>query len=199
MRSEVRGDMTDSAYDFGRVVWPAIAEPIGGGRCLSIEHESMRGNVLAQPLDGLASLDCLHIQETEHRMRGMATRIQWCDKSWDSFTVRHERSTGAIGEYEKLAHVLTSPGFYLYPALWIHAYLSEPRRQGHLLAVGVCYTRNLWQFISGGFAYERQNPADGNTFYVVPWDRSSPAHRADLPTYKSHNWMAIVRGGRRGS
>lgn len=185
--------MSDSAYDFDRVVWPAIVEALGGGRCVSVESESMRGNPLAQALDGLASIDAWHIQEREHQMRGLASRIQWGDKSWDSFTVRYERTSGAIAEYEKIAHLLDVYGFYLYPSLWIHAYLSKPRREGRLLAVGICFTRNLWEFIAGGFAYTRTHPGDGNTFWVVPWDESSPASRSGTPAFNTRYMMNIVR------
>ena len=107
------------------------------------------------------------------RMRGIASRVQWCEESYNTFTIRRRRFNGAKTEFEKRIDAIDDPdGGWPFPALTIHAYVSHPRT-GELLGAGVIRTRDLYRYIADGkenvhWLIRQTSNAD---FYAVSWTK----------------------------
>ena len=154
MRHEVQQDLSDSAYDFQRSVWPSIQKMLGGGRIEPVEavvHEGFN-----KELDTLAGIDVWHIVDSLG-IRGIASRVQWGNKSWNTFTIRLSRPKGGPTEYEKrlLAIKNRNRGFLL-PEVTVQAYMTNPRRQGYVLNAGVINTIDLFTAVQR--LYEESKP-----------------------------------------
>lgn len=189
----IQCDLRDTAYDFPRVVWPAIRLECGGGEFRPVEGNA--NEPLRKDLDTLAGIDGMQILPGRIGMRGIASRIQWGDRDWGSFTLRDSRGNGEKTEIEKRMYVIDHPEQrLLFPPLTVQAYISE-RRTGHLLSAALAHTEELIPWAVD--AYRRGAPGvvrraapperDGtvNHFLAVFWD-----------AYKlSGNHLVIVRPG----
>jgi hypothetical protein len=142
MQLNVANDLSDSAFDFERVVAPAILPLLGGGELVSTESVTAEG--FQKDLDTLAGIDGWHLIKGKSLVRGLASRVQWCDKAWKTFTVRLSRDSGAETEFSKRLRAIENPDTgYLYPHLTIQAYIESPRRGGQLLGAGIVKTKDL--------------------------------------------------------
>jgi len=176
MRDDVRRDLSDSAYDFVRVVVPAIRDMIGGGEFRPVE--SVTADDFSKSLDMLAGIDAWQVI-TDIGIRGLASRIQWGPRAWRTFTIRERRPSGAKTELEKRTTSSADHGF-IHPHLTVQAYITKPRRQGRLLAAGIGKTADIMEYIASrnigakpdwdSGCWRQENPADGVTFLCVPWD-----------------------------
>lgn len=168
MRPDVARDLSDSAYDFVRVVWPAIHKLVGEGDLLTVETEP---GEMAHAFDTLAGIDAWQLCYADGAMRGIASRIQWGDRNWRTHTIRRERPTGTATELAKRQLALQKPGEgWLLPALTVQAYLTKPRRTGRLISVGIVRTRDLYKYAELYPCPEpRRNPDDGVLFDYYDW------------------------------
>lgn len=138
---DFNADVSDTAFDFQRVVWPAIIRPIGGGELIHIESETAKG--LTQKLDIHAGIDAWQIIKDDSIVRGVASRIQWGDKDWSSFTIRKSRDSGAKTEFRKRLEAIRGDRGAVYPHLTVQAYVSK-RRTGDLVSVAIVKTEDLF-------------------------------------------------------
>ncbi len=176
MREDVARDLDDSAYDFLRLVWPAIREACGGGRLVPVESAH------AKELDTLAGVDAWQMIDQDGRMRGIASRVQWIPcwpPPWSlghntgSFTIRTERPNGSTTEFEKRWTALNDPDRgWLMPHLTIQGYCTPPKREGMLLGVSVIKTSDLINYAADVWARTRTqtNPVDNVKFKAFWWD-----------------------------
>lgn len=145
MRPDVERDLTDSAYDFARVVWPAIRPWLGGGEVTPVESVTSEG--FQKDLDAMAGIDAWHIMRDQHAIRGIASRVQSDGNAWNTFTIRLSRNYGRSfdTEYRKRLHALQNAerGFLL-PHVTAQAYLSAPRT-GQLMSVAMARTSDLFR------------------------------------------------------
>lgn len=127
---------------------------------------------LADDLDVLAGIDAWQMVDEKGVMRGIASRIQWGDKSWRTFTLRKDRPSGARTELQKrMTAFIEADSGWLMPTITVQAYASKPRREGRLIEAGVCYTRDLLEFALKNPCREpRPNPQDGVIFDWYEWD-----------------------------
>jgi len=177
MNSKVASDLDASAECFNRLVAPKI-EAHFHGRITRTEGSECVGT--DSMLDRLAGIDGWHIIDSRGCVRGIASRIQPCDRSWDTFTVRETRSTGSETELAKrLRAIKETDAGWLFPALTAQAYVTMDRSA--LLSLGVVSTRDLYRFIEkGDRVVKKTNGEDGNTFLVVRFD--------DLRIFTSRLW-----------
>lgn len=143
MKPDVARDLSDSAFDFERVVWPVIRPWLGGGELRAVEAVVHDG--FDKELDTLSGIDGWHILRGEHAIRGIASRVQW-GNAWDTFTIRMSRPNGVPTEYEKRLHALNNAerGFLL-PHVTTQAYVADPAREGDLLSVALIRTTTLFR------------------------------------------------------
>ena len=154
-------DLSDSANDFLRVVWPALRSPMGGGEVVPVEGSV--DSVLANKFDTNSGIDYWHFS-LNGQMRGLATRVQWCDRSWGTFTVRYSRDSGARTEYHKRLEAIYSSEGWLYPYFTIQAYVANPRRQGALISACAIKTKDLMDIcadIERAELAKKHSPAGG--------------------------------------
>lgn len=188
MRSPVKTDLSDSAYDFQRLVWDAIAPLCGGG-----EFEAVEGHAnekMQEMMDLLAGIDGLQILPNRMGIRGIASRIQWGDQDWGTFTIRETRGTGAKTELEKRLYAITHPdeGIML-PHLTVQAYITQ-RRTGRLLSAAIAHTKELIPYADSVFKAKgkgvwrkpvEQDDGTTNYFLAVRWSEYKKAgHYIDI-------------------
>lgn len=184
MRPDVAKDLSDSAFDFTRVVWPAIRPWLGGGEIVAVEAVTSEG--FQKDLDTLAGIDAWHIMRDQHAIRGIASRVQSDGTAWDTFTIRlsrhHGRSTDT--EYRKRLYALQNAerGFLL-PHVTTQAYVSAPRT-GELLSVAMARTADLFKLAQDilerdsyakvrnirGKPLHGKRQAGGEEFLWISWD-----------------------------
>jgi hypothetical protein len=170
VHDDVRRDLSASASDFLRVVVPAIRDLIGPGRITPVESTAPAD--LRRDLDILAGIDAWQMVDSEGRMRGIASRIQWGNRVWRSFTVRLERPNGLKTEKDKRIDAFLRPaGGWLLPALTVQAYLTWPKPGGTLIEAGVIRTSDLLDhMIRNPCERPLRNPEDGVMFEPYFWD-----------------------------
>lgn len=134
-------DLSDSAYTFREIVWPAIQDMVGGGRIIPIESEVTED--LKTILDMDAGIDALQVIKPEGLIRGIGSRIQWGDKAWNTFTIRKSRDSGAKTELQKRIESIDGKRGGLYPHLTVQGYVTKPRT-GELQSVAIAPTRELF-------------------------------------------------------
>ena len=170
MQPEVATDLRQSAMDFLTIVWPRIFDRMGGGRLYPVEMDQ-HDREIAAALDVMAGIDAWQLCDDAGQMRGLASRVQWCDvKPYDTFTVRWRRGSGVATEVDKRLAALHDPGGWLSPALTIQAYLREHDRA--FLSAGIIRTVDLFLWIEQGGARdikEKWNTDRSSTFKPIPW------------------------------
>jgi hypothetical protein len=161
-------DLSDSVFDFQRLVKPKIAElNFMRGEIISIEIVTdVKFKYLANKFDQLSGIDAWQIVEPEG-IKGIASRIQWGLKPWNTFTIRYQRCTGRETEYNKRKKAMDS-GDWLYPFYTIQAYI-ETRRIGKLISLAIAKTKDIFAMIEKKQCYEKPNSDDGNIFKIVSW------------------------------
>jgi len=187
MLYEVKRDFGDSAFDFLRVVLPKLKEKrMLSGKIIPVESVTAKEMVKHLDIDG--GIDVWQIQKGVG-MRGIASRIQWGNKNWNTFTIRKSRTSGAKTEYEKRMFAIKTGG-YLYPFYTIQAYVSQ-RRVGDLISVAIAKTKDIFDLIKVGLCYEKPNGSDGNVFIIVDWEDmfvNNKAIKAWDNTYNELYW-----------
>lgn len=206
MRDEVAKDLSDSAHDFLRVVWPVIKEYCREGQLKPVESVAPRE--FERQLDCYSGIDAWQVVD-DVGIRGISSRVQWYPDGsyWPTFTIRKSRHNGTTTELEKrLAALHDRRSGFIRPALIVHAYIKTPRRQGPLNYACMCYADDLfslatedkqgpWELMQcrsyegysnyGYTWYEKENPQDGNTFAVFPVD-ALKAHGVKVFEYNAH-------------
>jgi hypothetical protein len=161
--------MGDSAYDFGRVVWPVIKHEIAGTELVPIEGHDSR---LRKLFDQLAGVDfvCRTYRGNREHLNSLASRIQWLERNqpdYGTFTLRMTRRTGTETEIPKRLRALAENE--MLPDYTVHAYINLPRRVGALIVAYIVKTAQLFAFIRDNLDWikKKKNPSDGNEFLAV--------------------------------
>jgi len=158
MQDCVRNDLTRSNAAFLSLVWPVIAEKCGGG---SIKPVELMDDEISKDLDVLCGIDIWQTVSGSG-CRGIASRVQFGDKNWRTFTIRKSRDSGARTEYEKRREAILSGGKYIFPYLTCQAYVSNC---GNLIGCGLAKTASIINAIEEGRAYV--NRTDNASFFVL--------------------------------
>ena len=193
-----RSDAQKSAEDFMTLVLPHIRPLLGEIEVIPIEGAIFNGTPDA--FDTLAGVDLWAIDQ--HGIFGLASRVQPCNKPFDTFTVRRSRTSGTATEYGKRLKAIESG--YVYPEWTIQAYVSQDRKQ--LYSMAAVKTKDLILYIMESLESMKQkhqelidvsghelpfsnvksnkmailyNNADGASFFAVGWDRLT-SHGVDL-------------------
>ena len=170
-------DLSDSAYDFLRCVYPAIEKHVGGGEL--IPTETLYKNEIFKKLDIHSGIDAWQLH-TKHGIRGIASRVQWGNMAWNTFTIRYVRSSGAKTEYEKRLAAVKSNDGWIYPYYTVHAYINERGGNGELMSAAITKTKDLYTFAEMGLKKRditkhstphkiRQVFSDNNLFISIDW------------------------------
>lgn len=139
--SPVMQDLSDSSFDFSRLVWPQMADWLGGGQLTQVESVTATG--FARQLDLLAGIDAWQVNVAQSVMRGLASRIQWGPKPYNTFTIRYRRESGGKTEFSKRLSAIRDQDA-LFPHYTVQAYITH-RRYGQLLSAAAISTRDLYE------------------------------------------------------
>lgn len=113
-------------------------------------------------------------------VRGIAARVQLINKSYDSFTVRDVKDSGAETELSKRARAIRSDGGWIYPHLTVQAYISDDGNRDELLSFAVARTEDVVSYALKWGVSERVSNA---FFRVVYWDKFE---KAGYKIYSKH-------------
>lgn len=134
--------------------------------------EAVNAEGFTKQLDTLAGIDAWQIHGKQG-IRGIASRVQWDDSRsgfpYRTFTIRKRRFNGSDTEFAKRTLAINAAGGWLYPYLTCHAYLSQPKREGELIAVALARTDDIVKMISSGGC--REQSTTNASFWVVDWDQ----------------------------
>jgi len=169
MQDDFKKNISDSIFDFNRLILPKIRElNLFNGELVSIEEvTNINHKDLIKQFDVLAGIDIWQFV-INIGIKGIANRIQWTDKSWNTFTIRFTiYGKDCKTEYNKRLDALLNKE-WLYPYYTIQSYITE-RRTGKLLSIGIAKTEDIFELIKQNHFIKRTNPDDGNTFLVVKW------------------------------
>jgi hypothetical protein len=112
-----------------------------------------------------------YIRENEFGLQGIAARIQFGDKAWNTFTIRQERFTGAKTEYDKRIEQIENG--YFYPEFTMQGYLDQ---DFNVLSLAICRTKELYEYIRL-YPEKIQKRKSDNCFLVVEWDDFSTKYK----------------------
>ena len=160
--------MNDSHRQMIDLVMPRMLPLIGGGNIYAVE--TIVDNEFASRLDMECGVD-LWQRLPDGGHRPIASRVQWGERAWDTFTIRRGRPSGKPTEYHKLKRAISNGWGYLYPAITVHAYIDGTRENpGEVLSAGAARTPDVMAICDEPGCEIRTNGADGTEFMVVPWD-----------------------------
>lgn len=153
----VAESITRSAETFRDRFWPLIGPDLGGGELVPVE--TVTHSHFAKLLDTLGMTDAWQVKNG-HGMRALATRVQWCNRSWATWTIRFQLPSGNRTEY----HKLMEPGDWQRPHYVIQSYVTADG-----LECAAIRGSDLRLMLENGW-YEGPRPAPGgNLFLYVPW------------------------------
>ena len=118
-------------------------------------------------LDMTGGVDYFHVSKKTGCIRGFASRNQWCDRNWATFTVRETRESGARTELAKRRAAALHKG--ISPALTLQSYFSHQRG---LLGFAIAREDDILSLIDKGFCTRKttqQGQIGQATFAVVEW------------------------------
>lgn len=154
---------TSAKKQYEKFLKPALEQIYTNSIFYSLECAE---NVILASFDKYAGFDCLSRNKISGLMRAFALRIQ--EKlSYDTFTVRNSRDSGAMTEYEKRIKAMEVGA--LYPTITVQAYIVNDR----LSAFAIVRTVDLFEYIKQHHPpIKKTNPLEcgQSSFYVVKWD-----------------------------
>jgi hypothetical protein len=139
---------------------------MGGGELHAVEGATRAE--FGHMLDVYAGIDSFRVVRGAG-VQGIASRVQYTQQPFASFTVREKRTAGGETELAKRMRALKDrDGLWVVPAFTVQAYVERPR-SGRLLYACCIRTPQLFDFIEQHpeLLERRLNPADGTQFVVV--------------------------------
>lgn len=168
MSEDVQRRIGKSAEAFRRLVWPTI----GGGFGDVIPVESVSDSVFATEMDRRSGVDVWLVSGDGH-MRGLASRVQWPGRAFDTFTVRVRSRGGGRTEYEKRTQEIRSNrdgvGGVLSPYYVTQGYVSRDNTE--LLTAAIARMRDVIAAVEMDMGWFMPPNSDGSQGYAVPWSR----------------------------
>ena len=161
----VKQEIARSADHFQRIVWPNLSPLLGGGNVIPVE--TVTDSRMAQILDQLGGVDIWYVNQEQ--IFPIASRVQYGDRAWNTFTIRYARPSGAATEYDKRLRSIRNGS--LYPRWTIQAYVDD---EGRLLTAAAVDTKHLIEVAAEHLDQVRDNPADDVKFLYVHWHQCDP-------------------------
>ena len=160
----VKEDMNKSASLVLKKINPIIKEMLPEWELLQVEGKEDK---ICKILDMSCGIDYLLHSKKSSLILGVGSRVQR-DENYRTFTVRKERETGNLTEYQKRNQAILLGG--IYPFYSLQAYIKEDK----VLGLAITKTSDLLEFIKNGYAEEKKTKTDkiGQAiFYVCRWDK----------------------------
>lgn len=165
----VYNDMADSVRRLMNAR-PTIKKMLGGGEIAQVEEIE---NAVCNMLDLKAGIDYFQVYGESEELKGViwgiSSRFQ-VGKSWETFTIRLERESGVMTEYEKRKIAIERNGEY--PYLTIQGYVTDDGKE-ELTSLAIARTKDIFECIDSGYRtlqHTRHDKCGQSSFYVVKWE-----------------------------
>lgn len=161
---DFKNAINDSIWQFNNIVKPVLVDRYGG-EFISVEGDEHH---VCKLLDMVGGVDIIWL--VKNSIIGIANRIQVTNKNWATFTVRKERKSGTVTEFEKRQKAISS-GLAIYPQLTLQSYINF---NGELLGYGLVATKDLFDVISCGdcrIQHTGREQIGQASFYVVGFSK----------------------------
>lgn len=148
----VKGAAKKSVEDFWTLVRPKISAMMGPSyKFTPVEASAQRGS--PDVFDIEAGVD-VWVKDTRGAglIYGLANRVQWCAKPFDTFTVRYKLPSGGMTEYQKRLESIEKES--VYPRFTVQSYVSADRKD--LYSCAVVLTRDLILYLKDALAKMRE-------------------------------------------
>jgi hypothetical protein len=160
-------DLMKSKDVFERIIKPVLPKLISGD-CIPVEGSPEE---MAKLLDKRIGIDAMI--DKGDIIFGLGSRIQIDSGVWDTFTIRCDRESGHITEYEKLKNAIKNDA--LRPHFTMHAYVVKDE----LKSIAIAKTADIMHYIEHHPAdCPRRHSFDGERwaeFIVVYWKKLKDA------------------------
>ncbi len=138
----------------------------------SIESTEFLDNKFTKSLDMKSGIDAFILNND--KIQTLSNRIQW-GKSWNTFTIRYAKVSGAKTEYAKFKSAIENND-RLYPTYMVHSYIQDNK----LISMAIAKTIDIMKRVD--LKCIRLNYADKTLFLYVDW--------AKLPSNKIQIWRS---------
>lgn len=155
-----QNDLEKSMDTFDRLILPVLPKLVRG-QYIRVEGTQEE---IAQMLDQRIGIDAMIDQGDV--VYGLGSRIQLDTGVWNTFTIRCDRESGHITEFEKLRKAIANEG--MRPHLTMQAYVEKDQLQ----SIGMARTRDIIEYIETHDCPVRKS-WDGKwaEFIVVDWGK----------------------------
>lgn len=154
-------DLSDSMVAIDKIK-DTILPKVISGKIHSIENSN---NEILIMMDRFSGID--YIRQNEHGLQGIAARVQWVKKPYNTFTIRSERKTGSKTELEKRLFQIKNG--YFYPSFTLQAYFDN-KKDNNLLSIAAIKTKDLYDLFQNQPELFEENKSD-NKFVFVRWSK----------------------------
>ena len=154
-------DLSDSMVAIDKIKDTFLPKVISG-KIHSIENSN---NEILIMMDRFSGID--YIRENEHGLQGIAARVQWAERPYNTLTIRSERKTGSKTELEKRLFQIKNG--YFYPAFTLQAYFDN-KQDNNLLSIAAIKTKDLYNLFQSEPELFEENKSD-NKFVFVRWSK----------------------------
>ncbi|MBA7579003.1 hypothetical protein ES708_20869 [subsurface metagenome] len=137
-----------------------IIEALGGGYIYSLEESN---HIILRLLDDISGIDI--IWKKDNKVKGIASRVQWEEEPYDTFTIRYKRKSGARTEYEKRLQTI---GESYCPHLTMQMYCNN-RKENILESMAIIKTEDLY-LLSIEHPELFHTTKSNNLFKYIRWD-----------------------------
>lgn len=161
MSGQIEIRIGQSSRDFLNIVWPQLGKRFGE----IIPVESVTANTFAKELDARSGIDNWLIGRDGH-MRGLASRVQWHDRGYGTFTIRVRTRYGNETEYHKRKREIATDGA-ITPFYVCQAYVSTDRTR--LVSAAIGRMRDVIEAIDDDIGGLLPRNPDGSQGWKVPW------------------------------
>ena len=158
----VKKDLERSLKLVREKIKPIVEKLLPNWRLMQVEGKD---DEVCKVLDMSCGIDYLLHSRESSQILGLSSRVQY-EKNYRTFTVRKDRESGALTEYDKRRQSIYSGS--IYPHYTMQAYIIGENVEG----LAVTKTTDLMNFIKEGHAYELKTKADkiGQAeFYACSW------------------------------
>ena len=160
----VKKDLERSLKLVREKIKPIVEKLLPNWRLMQVEGKD---DEVCKVLDMSCGIDYLLYSKDCCLIGGIASRVQY-GKNYRTFTVRKERESGALTEFQKRSQAIAKGTIYPYYSM--QAYILDENVAG----LAITKTADLIKFIDKGFAEIMKTNADkiGQAeFYVCNWDK----------------------------
>ena len=154
-------DLSDSMVAIDKIK-DTILPKVISGKIHSIENSN---NEILIMMDRFSGID--YIRQNEYGLQGIAARVQWGERAFNTFTIRSERKTGSETELSKRLFQIKNG--YFYPAFTLQAYFDN-REDNNLLSIAAIKTKDLYDLFENHPELFEENKSD-NKFVYVRWSK----------------------------